>query len=156
MILMRMTVKFPAILKMHQIGKRKLSDLTKFRLDEIKKIETYFHEETNQRRLCNKKVNKYVTIFNYLDKILIILRETTGGICFISNASVFGAPVGIASAGFTVFFFFSNRNSKKKKKKFLICLCILFISSKMLNYFSSGLILIKIQLSFLPVSFSVS
>ena len=62
---------------MNEIDKTKLSDQTKFRLDEIKKIENYFHEEINQRKLCSKKVNKYVTTFNYIDKILIVLNATT-------------------------------------------------------------------------------
>ena len=42
-----MTVKFSVILKMDEIDKTKLSDQTKIRLDEIKEIETYFHEEIN-------------------------------------------------------------------------------------------------------------
>ena len=63
---------------MNEIDKKKLSDQTKFRLDEIKKIENYFHEEINQRKLCSKKLNKHVTVFNYVDKILIVLNATTG------------------------------------------------------------------------------
>ena len=43
---------------MNDIDKKKLSDQTKLRLNEIKKIENYFHEEFNQRKLCSKKVNK--------------------------------------------------------------------------------------------------
>ena len=43
---------------MNEIDKTKLSDPTKFRLDEIKKIETYFHEEINQRKLSSKKLSK--------------------------------------------------------------------------------------------------
>ena len=40
---------------MDEIDKTKLSDQTKVRLDEIKKIETYFHEEINQRNYAVKK-----------------------------------------------------------------------------------------------------
>ena len=89
---------------MNEIDKTKLSDQTKFRLDEIKKIETYFHEEINQRKLSSKKLSKYVTIFNYIDEILIALNTTTGGVCIIFHATVVGAPVGIAIAGFTILF----------------------------------------------------
>ena len=49
---------------MDETDKTKLSDQTKFRLDEIKKIETYSHEEINQRKLSSKKLSKYVTAFN--------------------------------------------------------------------------------------------
>ena len=115
---------------MNEIDKTKLSDQTKFRLDEIKMIENYFHEEINQRKLCSKKVNKYVTTFNYIDKILIVLNATTGGVCIISHATVVGAPVGIASAGFTILFSLATgitkkllkttRNKKKKHDKILM------------------------------------
>ena len=57
---------------MNEIDKKKLSDQTKLGLDEIKKIENYFPEEINQRKLCSKNVNKYVTAYNYIDKILIV------------------------------------------------------------------------------------
>ena len=40
----------------------------KFRLDEISKIENYFIEEINQRKLCSKKLSKYVAVFDYIDK----------------------------------------------------------------------------------------
>ena len=45
------------------IDKTDLSEQTKFRLDEISKIENYFIEETNQRKLCSKKLGKYVAAF---------------------------------------------------------------------------------------------
>ena len=109
---------------MNKIDKTKLSGPTKFKLDEMKKIENYFHEEINQRKLCSKKLSKYVTTFNYIDKILIVLNATTGGVCIISHATVVGAPVGIASTGFTILFSLATGITKKllkttrnKKKK---------------------------------------
>ena len=101
---------------MNEINKTKLSDQTKFRLDKIKKIENYFYEEINQRKLCSKKLSKYVTTFNYIDKILILLNATTGGICIISHESVVGALIGIASAGFTILFSLATRITKKLLK----------------------------------------
>ena len=87
---------------MHAIDKNKLSDQTKFRLYEIKKIESYFINEVNETKSCSKKLSKYVTIFDYIDKILIVLSITTGGVSIISFTSATGAPVGIASASFTL------------------------------------------------------
>ena len=75
-----------------EIDETELSDQTKFRLDEIKKIRNYFNSEIDQRRLCKKRLNKYVSTFNYIDKMLIILNATTGGVCIISHATVVGAP----------------------------------------------------------------
>ena len=75
----------------------KLSEQTKFRLSEIIGIENYFHQEINRRKSC-KKWNKYVTTFDYIDKVSIILSATSGGVSVISFTSIFGAPVGISSA----------------------------------------------------------
>ena len=98
---------------MDEIDKTNFSDQTKFRIDEIKKIENYFNSEINQRKLSSKKLSKYVSTFNYIDKILIVLNATTGGICIISHASVVGAPIGIASAGFTIVFALATGITKK-------------------------------------------
>ena len=87
---------------MNEIIKINLSEQTKF--CEIIGIENYFHQEINQRKSCIKKLGKYVTAFDYIDKILIILSAATGGVSIISFTSVFGAPVGIASASSTLIF----------------------------------------------------
>ena len=47
----------------------------------------------------------------YIDKISIVLSGTTGGVSIISFTSIAGAPVGIASASFTLIHFSNNRNS---------------------------------------------
>ena len=86
------------------IDKTDLSEQTKFRLDEISKIENYFIEEINQRKSCSKKLSKYVAAFDYIDKILIVLSATSGGVCIISSVSVVGEPVGIAGASCTLIF----------------------------------------------------
>ena len=115
---------------MDEIDKTKLSDQTKLRLDEIKKIKTYVHEEINQRKLSSRKINKYVTTFDCIDKVLIVLNATTGGVCIVSHASVVGAPIGIASTGCTILFSLATgitkqllkttRNKKKKHDKILM------------------------------------
>ena len=53
------------------IDKTKLTEQTKIRLDKITKIENYFHQEINQRKLCSKKSSKYVAAFDYMDNILM-------------------------------------------------------------------------------------
>ena len=71
---------------MNEINKVNLSEQTKFRLSEIIGIENYFYQEINQRKSCSKKLNKYVTTFDYIDKILIVLRATSSGVYIISSA----------------------------------------------------------------------
>ena len=46
-----------------------LTDQTKFRLNEISKIENYFNQEVNERKLNSKKFSKYLAAFDYIDKI---------------------------------------------------------------------------------------
>ena len=60
-----------------------LTDQTKFRFGEIIKIKHYFHEEINQRKTSNKKLSKYVTTFDYIGKVLIVLSATSGGVSII-------------------------------------------------------------------------
>ena len=84
------------------IDKTILSEQTKFRLSEIIGIENYFYQEINQRKSCSKKLSKYVAAFDYIDKILIVLSATTGGVSTCLFMSI-GAPVGIASASALIF-----------------------------------------------------
>ena len=86
------------------IDKTDLSEQTKFWLDEISKIENYFIEEINQRKLCSIKLSKNVAAFDYIDQGLIVSGAISGGVSIISFTSIFGAPVGIANASFTLFF----------------------------------------------------
>ena len=109
------------------IDKTNLTNQTKFRLDEISKIENYFIEEINQRKSCSKKLSKYVAAFDYIDKILIVLSATTGEVSICSFTSIVGAPVGIASASFTLSFSLTTGTTKKllsttrkKKRKSII------------------------------------
>ena len=104
------------------IDKTDLSEQTKFRLDEISKIENYFIEEINQRKSCSKKLSKYVAVFDYIDQALIVLSAASGGISIISFTSIVGAPVRIASASLTLFFSLTTGIVKKllnitRKKK---------------------------------------
>ena len=59
------------------IDKINLSEQTKFLLSEIIGIENYFYQEINQRKSCSKKLNKYVTTFDYIDKVLIVLSAAS-------------------------------------------------------------------------------
>ena len=61
-----------------------LIDQTKFRLNEISKIKDYFNFETQERKAMSKKLRKYFTVFDYIDKTLIVLSATCGGISIIS------------------------------------------------------------------------
>ena len=99
-----------------------MTEQTEISLNKITEIESYFYKEINQRKSCSKKLSTYVAAFDYIDKILIVLSATTGGVSICSFTSIVGAPVGIASASFTLIFSLTTGIVKKllnitRKKK---------------------------------------
>ena len=79
-----------------------LTDVNKYRLDEINKIRDYFNNELNERKDIIKKLNKYIVSFDYLDKIFIALPASFGTLSIASYASVVGTPAGIAGSSLTL------------------------------------------------------
>ena len=78
-----------------------------------------------------KKLSKYFASFDYIDKALIVLSATSGGVSIIFFfVSVIGAPARIASADFTLVFYLVTGimkkvlkitlNKKKKHNKILV------------------------------------
>ena len=86
------------------IDKAVLSEQTKFRLSEIIGIQNDFYQEINQWKSCSKKLYKYVTTFDYIDKVLLVFSATSSGKWIISFTTIVGVPVGIASASLTLIF----------------------------------------------------
>ena len=91
------------------------------------------HPLTNfemQKYYENKPRFNYRTTFNYIDKILIFIIATSSGVCINLPVSIVGAPVGIASASFTLILSLATgiikklltitRNKKKKHDKILM------------------------------------
>ena len=72
-----------------------LNDVTKFRLDKINKVKDYFNNEIKQRKQTINKINKFITAFDYADKVFIVLSAS---LSIASHATVVGVPVRIAGA----------------------------------------------------------
>ena len=71
----------------------------------------------------SKRLSKYISSFDYFEKILIVLSETTGSISIASFATVIGIPAGIASASLSLTFSLCaglvkklSKTTKNKKK----------------------------------------
>ena len=106
-----------------------MTDQTKFRLNEITKTQNYANQKISQRNSFSKKLSKYVAAFDHIDKILIVLSATSGGVCIISSVSVAETPVGKAGVSLTLIFSIATgiiktllniaRNKKKKHDKIL-------------------------------------
>ena len=110
---------------MNEIDETNLNDQTKYRINEITKIENYFIKEINQTKKCNRKLSKYVAAFDYI----VVLSALSCGVRIISSVNVVAAPVGIAGASFPLIFSLTfslgiikkllriTRNKKKKHDK---------------------------------------
>ena len=78
----------------------------------------------------SKRLSKYIASFDYFGKSLIVLSVATGSISTASFATVIGAPVGIASACFSLAFSIftevlkkllkTTRNKTKKHNKIVM------------------------------------
>ena len=100
-----------------------LTNVNKYRLDEIDKIRDYFNNKIKERKDIIKKLNKYIVSFDYLDKIFIALSASFGTLSIASYASLVGIPAGIAGSSLTLIFTIGTGISKsllkvtKKRKK---------------------------------------
>ena len=78
----------------------------------------------------SKKLNKYISFFDYFDKSLIVLSVTSGGVSIASFAIVIGASIAITSASLSLAFSLctglvkkllkATRNKKKKHNKIVM------------------------------------
>ena len=102
-----------------------LTDVNKYRLDEINKIKEYFDNEIKERKDIIKKLIKYLVSFDYLDKIFLALSASISTLCIASYSTVTGLPVGIAGSSLTLIFTIGTgisksllKLTKKRKKKY--------------------------------------
>ena len=121
MILKRTIKLLKEYLRMNNL---ELTDVNKYRLDEINKIKEYLNNEIKEREDIIKKLNQYLVSFAYLDKIFITLSASFSTLSIASYAKVLGLPVGIAGSSLTLIFTIGTginksllRVTKKRKKK---------------------------------------
>ena len=93
-----------------------LTDVNKYRLDEINKIKEYFDNEIKERKDIIKKLNKYLVSFDYLDKIFLALSASFSTLSIASYSTVIGLPVGIAGSSLTLIFTIGTGISKSLLK----------------------------------------
>ena len=121
MTLKRTIELFKEYLRMNNIIE--LTNVNKYRLDEINQIRDSFDNVIKEGKDIIKKLNKYIVIFDYLDKIFIALSASFGTLSIASYASVVGTPAGIAGSSLTLVLTIGTGISKsllkvtKKRKK---------------------------------------
>ena len=91
-----------------------LNEQTNYRLNEISQIKDYFECEIKDQELLTKKLSKYITCFDYTDKILTVFLTIFSGVNIFSYVKE-TEYTGLISSIFSFFnYFLSNyRNNKK-------------------------------------------
>ena len=80
------------------------------------KLETISLLRLEKENKMSERVSKYIASFDYFNESLIVLSTTSGSISIVSFATVIVAPVGIASASFSIAFSMSTEIVKKTVK----------------------------------------
>ena len=62
-----------------------LNEQTNYRLIEIGKIKDYFDQEIKDQELLIRKLSKYITGFDYTDKILTVFLTIFSGVNIFSH-----------------------------------------------------------------------
>ena len=101
MILKRTIKLLKEYLRMNNL---ELTDVNKYRPNEINKIKEYFDNEIKERKDIIKKLNKYLVSSDYLDKIFITLSASFGTLSIALYAAVVGIPAGVAGSYLTLIF----------------------------------------------------
>ena len=65
-----------------------LEDQSNYRLNEISKIKYYFNEEIQYQQFLTNKLSKYLTVFDYFDKILAVVLTVFSGTNIFSNVKM--------------------------------------------------------------------
>ena len=94
------------------LEKTSLNEQTNYRLIEIGKIKDYFESEIKDQEILSKKLSKYITGFDYTDKILTVF------LTIFSEVNTFSHVKKIKNAGliisvFSLFFCSSAAIIKK-------------------------------------------
>ena len=128
-----------------------LEDQSNYRLSEISQIKNYFSEEIQYQQSLTNKLSKYLTIFDYSNKILtVVLTAFSGTNIFINvnNKQLLGLITSVFSLPFSLSFGIimklqqETKLRKKKHNKFLYLAKnkLDYIEMLISNYIKDGII----------------
>ena len=113
-----------------------LEDQSNYRLSEISNIKNYFCKEIQYQQCLTNKLSKYLTIFDYTNKILTVVLTVFSGTNISSNVKneqLSGLITSAFSLPFSLFFGIIielQRETKLRKKKHNI---FLYLAKKKLD-----------------------
>ena len=94
-----------------------------YRLNEISKIKNYFDEEIQYQQFLTNKLSKYLTVFDYSNKILTVVLTVLSGTNIFNNVinkQLLGQITSVFSLSFPLSFGIiikSQQETKLRKKK---------------------------------------
>ena len=100
-----------------------LEDQSNYRINEMRKIKDYFNEEIQYQQFLTNKVSKYLTVFDYSNKILTVVLTVFSGTNIFSNVEnkqLLGLITSVFSLSFSLSFGIIiklQQETKLRKKK---------------------------------------
>ena len=102
----------------------KLEDQSNYRLIEIGKIKDYFNEEIQYQQFLTNKLSKYLTVFDYINKILTVFLTVFSSTNIFTHVKTDKQLLGLITSEFSLLFSLSfgitiklQQETKLKKKK---------------------------------------
>ena len=106
-----------------------LNEQTNYRLIEIGKVKDYFESEIKDQQILIKKLSKYITGFDYTDKVLTVFLTVFGGTNIFVHTKDKKRLLGLITSVFSLVFclhsgiikkvFHETKMRKKKHNKLL-------------------------------------
>ena len=103
--------------------KELLEDQSDYRLSEISQVKNYFNEEIQYQQSLTNKLSKYLTVFDYSNKILTVVLTVFSGTNIFSNVNnkqLLGLITSVSSLSFSLSFGIIiklQQETKLRKKK---------------------------------------
>ena len=108
---------------MKKVNLELLEDQSNYRLSEISQIKNYFNEEIQYQQSLTNKLSKYLTVFDYSNKILTVVLTVFSGTNIFSNVNnelLLGLITSVFSLSFSLPFGIIiklQQETKLRKKK---------------------------------------
>ena len=117
-------LKIPTNLECNSIETISLNEQTNYRLMEIGKSEDYLQQEIKYQQLLTSKLSKYLTGFDYNDKILTVFLTVFSGTSIFAHVRGRKELLGLITPVFSLMFCLSSgvikklqQETKTRKKK---------------------------------------
>ena len=110
-------LKIPTNLECNSIETISLNEQTDYRLMEIGKIKDYFDQEKKYQQFLTSKLSKYLTGFDYTDKILTAFLTVFSGTNIFAHVKREKQLLGLITSVFSILFCLSSGVGKKLRER---------------------------------------